>query len=233
MRPDEFTKIRFISDPVCHRCGVPQDYDAGPEAECAACIARPPRWGRARAAFVYDDVSRRPVLDLKRAGRRDGLEILAHWRRYGCNTPVLILTARDALPERLAGLNGGADDYLCKPFALDEVAVRLAVLVRRSQGRAAAILSYGSLSLDTAAKTATLQEKPLVLTQREYMLLELLLSQPTHIHSRAQIEDKLYGWSQEVESNAVEVHIHHLRKKIGSTFIQTQRGLGYRLGQQP
>ncbi len=163
----------------------------------------------------------------------DGLEILAHWRRYGCNTPVLILTARDALPERLAGLNGGADDYLCKPFALDEVAVRLAVLVRRSQGRAAAILSYGSLSLDTAAKTATLQEKPLVLTQREYMLLELLLSQPTHIHSRAQIEDKLYGWSQEVESNAVEVHIHKMSKKIGSTFIQTQRGLGYRLGQQP
>ena len=172
------------------------------------------------------------VLDLG-LPRMDGLEVLRRLRDSGSNLPVLILTARDALPERLAGLNGGADDYLCKPFALDEVAVRLAVLVRRSQGRAAAILSYGSLSLDTAAKTATLQEKPLVLTQREYMLLELLLSQPTHIHSRAQIEDKLYGWSQEVESNAVEVHIHHLRKKIGSTFIQTQRGLGYRLGQQP
>lgn len=79
LKPEEFTKIRFITEPVCHRCGVPQDYDAGPEAECAACIARPPRWGRARAAFVYDDISRRPVLDLKRAGRRDGLEILAGW----------------------------------------------------------------------------------------------------------------------------------------------------------
>ena len=163
----------------------------------------------------------------------DGMEILSYWRRYGCNTPVLILTARDALPERLAGLNSGADDYLCKPFALDEVAVRLTVLVRRSQGRSVAELTYGNLKMDTVAKTATLHGEPLVLTQREYMLLELLLSQPTHIISRAQIEDKLYGWSQELESNTIEVHIHHLRKKIGSKFIQTQRGLGYRLGEKP
>ena len=163
----------------------------------------------------------------------DGMDILAYWRRYGCNTPVLVLTARDALPDRLAGLNSGADDYLCKPFALDEVAVRLAVLVRRSQGRAAAEIVYGNLKVDTAAKTVTLHGQLLPLTQREYMLLELLLAQPTHLLSRAQIEDKLYGWSQEVESNAVEVHIHHLRKKIGSKFIQTQRGLGYRLGEKP
>ena len=161
------------------------------------------------------------------------MDILAYWRQQRQSTPVLILTARDALPDRLAGLNGGADDYLCKPFALDEVAARLLALTRRSQGRADAAIRYGALTLDTAAKTATLQGEPLILTQREYMLLELFLAQPKHIHSRAQIEDKLYGWDQEVESNAVEVHIHHLRKKIGSSFIQTRRGLGYQIGEAP
>lgn len=176
----------------------------------------------------YDAV----VLDLG-LPNLDGMAILAHWRKHRFDTPVLILTARDALPDRLAGLNAGADDYLCKPFALDEVATRLLALVRRSQGRAVATLDYGSLSLDTGSKTATLQGQPLTLTQREYMLLELLLSQPKHIHSRAQIEDKLYGWDQEVESNAVEVHIHHLRKKISARFIQTRRGLGYQLGEMP
>ncbi len=163
----------------------------------------------------------------------DGMDILAGWRQTKQDTPVLILTARDALPDRLAGLNGGADDYLCKPFALDEVAARLLALVRRSQGRAAARIQFGALTLDTAAKTAELSGSPLALTQREYVLLEMLLSQPKHIISRAQIEDKLYGWDQEVESNAVEVHIHNLRKKIGKDFIQTRRGLGYQIGTAP
>ncbi|KLT72262.1 transcriptional regulator [Neisseria arctica] len=182
----------------------------------------------ALSAAPYDAV----VLDLG-LPHIDGMDILAHWRANKSDTPVLILTARDALPDRLAGLNAGADDYLCKPFALDEVAARLLALIRRSHGRASSALTYGNLSLDTTAKSATLHGAPLVLTQREYMLLELLLSQPTHIHSRAQIEDKLYGWDQEVESNAVEVHIHHLRKKIGSCFIQTHRGLGYKIGEMP
>lgn len=163
----------------------------------------------------------------------DGMSILSYWRERQYDVPVLILTARDALPDRLAGLNGGADDYLCKPFALDEVVARLWVLMRRSKGHASSTLQYGGLSLDISAKTATLHDKPLALTQREYLLLELLLTQPKHIHSRAQIEDKLYSWNQEVESNAVEVHIHHLRKKIGKDFIQNHRGLGYQIGVAP
>ena len=137
------------------------------------------------------------------------------------------------MPDRLAGLNSGADDYLCKPFALDEVVARLLALVRRSKGRAIAHLNYGNLSLDTTAKTVTLHGNPLMLTHREYLLLELMLSQPKHILSRAQMEDKLYGWDQEVESNAIEVHIHNLRKKIGKNFIITKRGLGYQIGEMP
>ena len=176
----------------------------------------------------YDAV----VLDLG-LPQIDGMSILADWRQHQLDTPVLILTARDALPDRLAGLNSGADDYLCKPFALDEVVARLLALVRRSKGRAIAHLNYGNLSLDTTAKTVTLHGNPLTLTQREYLLLELMLSQPKHILSRAQMEDKLYGWEQEVESNAIEVHIHNLRKKIGKNFIITKRGLGYQIGEMP
>ena len=176
----------------------------------------------------YDAV----VLDLG-LPQIDGMSILEDWRQHQLDTPVLILTARDALPDRLAGLNSGADDYLCKPFALDEVVARLLALVRRSKGRAIAHLNYGNLSLDTTAKTVTLHGNPLTLTQREYLLLELMLSQPKHILSRAQMEDKLYGWDQEVESNAIEVHIHNLRKKIGKNFIITKRGLGYQIGEMP
>ena len=146
---------------------------------------------------------------------------------------MLILTARDAIVDRVSGLNHGADDYLCKPFALDEVAARLLALVRRTQGHASNKLVYGALELDCAAKSATLHGEELPLTAREWTLLQMLVSQPKHIISRAQIEDKLYSWDQEVESNAVEVHIHHLRKKIGSEFIKTKRGLGYQLGEAP
>lgn len=163
----------------------------------------------------------------------DGMDILQRWRESGVNLPVLILTARDALPDRLAGLNGGADDYLCKPFALEELAARLNVLVRRHRGRADSGLKFGRLTLDTAAQTASLGGEPLDLTAREWRLLEMLVSNPKHIVSRAQIEDKLYGWEQEVDSNAVEVHIHHLRKKIGASAIKTKRGLGYQLGDEP
>lgn len=163
----------------------------------------------------------------------DGMAILQTWRQTNHDIPVLILTARDALPDRLAGLNSGADDYLCKPFALDEVAARLVALIRRSKGRAAADIHCGALTLDTAAKTATLRGKSLPLTRHEYMLLEMLLLQPNFIHSRAQIEDKLYGWEQEIESNAIEVHIYNLRKKIGKDFIRNHRNLGYQIGIAP
>lgn len=185
--------------------------------------------GRDAAALAPYDAA---VLDLGLPGM-DGMEVLRAWRQSGLSFPVLILTARDALPDRLAGLNGGADDYLCKPFALEELAARLNALVRRSQGRSDSGLTFGRLKLDTAAQTATLGGEPLDLTAREWRLLEMLVSKPKHIVSRAQIEDRLYGWEQDVESNAVEVHIHNLRKKIGASVIQTKRGLGYCLGEAP
>ncbi|WP_312265593.1 response regulator [Neisseria sp.] len=163
----------------------------------------------------------------------DGLEILKQWRSKELDIPVLILTARDAIADRVSGLNHGADDYLCKPFALDEVAARLQALVRRRQGHTSSKLVYGALELDTAAQSATLHGEELSLTAREWTLLQMLVSRPKHIISRAQIEDKLYSWDQEVESNAVEVYIHHLRKKIGNEFIKTRRGLGYQLGEAP
>ena len=185
--------------------------------------------GRDAAALAPYDAA---VLDLGLPGM-DGMEVLRAWRQSGLSFPVLILTARDALPDRLAGLDGGADDYWGKPFALEELAARLNALVRRSQGRSDSGLTFGRLKLDTAAQTATLGGEPLDLTAREWRLLEMLVSKPKHIVSRAQIEDRLYGWEQDVESNAVEVHIHNLRKKIGASVIQTKRGLGYCLGEAP
>lgn len=137
------------------------------------------------------------------------------------------------MENRLAGLNAGADDYLLKPFELSELVARLQALVRRSQGFSSSHLDYGQLRLDTAARTAFLNDQALNLSIREYSLLELFVTHPGQVLSRGMIEDKLYGWEQEVESNAVEVHIHHLRKKIGSRFIKTRRGLGYMLGDMP
>lgn len=163
----------------------------------------------------------------------DGMDILAHWRKKEINTPVLILTARDAIENRVLGLNAGADDYLAKPFALDEVIARVNALIRRSCGFTHPTLDYGNLSLDTVNKTASLKGEMLNLTAREYILLELFLMRPNRILTRSQIEDSLYGWDQEIESNAVEVHIHHLRKKISNDFIVTKRGLGYALGVKP
>lgn len=179
-------------------------------------------------AAPYDAV----VLDLSLA-ETDGMDVLSHWRTKGINTPVLILTARDALPDRLAGLNAGADDYLCKPFALDEVIARLHALIRRSQGISQAEINFGQLSLNLNSCSASLRGQSLNLTQREWLLLQLLVTHPQRVFSRAQIEDKLYNWQQEVESNAVEVHVHYLRKKIGNTIIRTRRGLGYQLGDAP
>lgn len=163
----------------------------------------------------------------------DGLDVLSYWREQDYDLPVLILSARDALSDRVLGLNRGADDYLSKPFALDEVIARLHAIVRRQHGSRSNCLQYGALSLDSSAKTATLNDAPLALGQKELLLLELLLTQKNRILSRAQIEDKLYGWDSEIDSNTIEVHIHSLRKKLGKTFIKTRRGLGYQLGDKP
>ncbi|POZ62076.1 response regulator [Chromobacterium alticapitis] len=173
----------------------------------------------------YDAV----VLDLGLPGM-DGMELLSAWRRGGCDAPVLVLTARDSLADRLGGLDAGADDYLVKPFALAEVAARLRALHRRRHGLSQSLLSHGRLSLDLVGKTATLDGEALELTGKELALLELLLCNKGRVLPRERIEEKLYGWGQELESNALEVHVHHLRKKLGAGFIRTLRGLGYTLG---
>ncbi|MCD5364141.1 response regulator [Chromobacterium aquaticum] len=180
----------------------------------------------ALSAAPYDGV----VLDLGLPGM-DGMDILSAWRRGGQDVPVLVLTARDALADRVGGLDAGADDYLVKPFALAEVAARLRALHRRRHGQSHPELRHGRLCLDPVARVATLDGAPLELTARELALLELLLSHKGRVLPRELIEDKLYGWGQELESNAVEVHVHHLRKKLGSAFIRTLRGVGYTLGE--
>lgn len=182
----------------------------------------------ALANAPYDVV----ILDLGLPGM-DGLEVLKKWREEKNDVPILILTARDAIEKRVEGLNAGADDYLTKPFSLDEIVARLNALVRRKNGNFSDSIEYGNLVLNVSQQTASLNGKPLDLTHREYVLLDLFLNRPGQILTRSLIEDKLYNWDQEIESNAVEVHIHHLRKKISPKFIITKRGLGYQLGEKP
>lgn len=159
----------------------------------------------------------------------DGMNVLHYWRQHNINVPVLIITARDAISERVAGLNAGADDYLVKPFALDEMTARLQALIRRSQGRSQSLIHYGDVSFDPNTQQVYFKDKLVDLTAKEIAVLYYMLSYPKQIHSRASLEDKVYGWQQEVESNAIEVHVHHLRKKLGNEFILTKRGIGYYL----
>ena len=161
--------------------------------------------------------------------RKGGLDWLRDLRRRGNRTPVLVLTARDAVPDRVAGLDSGADDYLVKPFDLDELAARVRALIRRHAGRAEPLLKHADLTLDLAARVAVFKGEPVSLSAREFAVLAALLERPGAILSRAQLEQRLYGWGEEIESNAVEVHIHHLRKKLGADFIRNVRGLGYTL----
>jgi two-component system response regulator QseB len=161
--------------------------------------------------------------------RKSGLDWLRGLRQRGNRIPVLILTARDAVADRVAGLDGGADDYLVKPFDLDELSARVRALLRRQAGRAEPLLRHGNLTLDPATRAATLNGEPINLSAREFAVLGALLERPGGILSRAQLEQRLYGWGEEVESNAVEVHIHNLRKKLGTDFIRNVRGLGYTL----
>ena len=148
-------------------------------------------------------------------------------RGRGDDTPVLILTARDAVPERVAGLDAGADDYLIKPFDLDELSARLRSLLRRGAGRAEPVIEHRGIRMDPVTREVRLQDQPVRLSAREYAVLEALLRRPGAVLSRAQLEEHLYGWGEEVESNAVEVYIHGLRRKLGSDSIRTLRGVGY------
>lgn len=180
---------------------------------------------QALGSAPYDAV----ILDLSLPGI-DGLDLLREWRQAGEDVPVLILTARDALSQRVDGLQSGADDYLCKPFALAEVAARLQALIRRRHGRLSAQLTHGRLVFDTAARSVTLDGALVTLTPRELAVLELFLHNKGRVLARPLIQEKLYSWDDEVSSNAVEVHIHHLRRKLGNGFIRTVHGVGYTLG---
>ena len=184
--------------------------------------------GETGRAALYSAPYDAVVLDLTLPGI-DGLQILREWREQGRSEPVLILTARDALNQRVEGLRLGADDYLCKPFALIEVAARLEALVRRSHGQARSELRHG-VTLDPSRLVASLNGETLVLKPKEFALLELLMRNAGRVLPRKLIEEKLYTWDDEVSSNAVEVHVHHLRRKLGSDFIRTVHGIGYTLG---
>ncbi|PLR38538.1 two-component system response regulator QseB [Chimaeribacter coloradensis] len=178
-------------------------------------------------AAPYDAV----ILDLSLPGL-DGMALLRAWRTEGQDTPVLILTARDALDQRVAGLQAGADDYLCKPFALVEVAARLQALIRRRHGTLTPHLTHGAVAFDPAARSVTLAGEPVTLTPKELAVLELLLTHKGRVLARTLIQEKLYSWDEEVSSNAVEVHIHHLRRKLGNALIRTVHGVGYTLGEE-
>jgi len=157
-----------------------------------------------------------------------GFDVLRELRQRNDAVPVLLLTALDAVADRIRGLDNGADDYLGKPFDLDEVAARLRALRRRAVGRATPTILWQDIVLDTERRTATTNGEPINLSRREFALLLALVERPGVIHSKADLEAMLYGWQEEIESNAVEVHIHHLRAKIGRDRIETVRGVGYR-----
>lgn len=166
------------------------------------------------------------VLDLG-LPKRDGLDVLRRLRAAGNAVPVVILTARAAVEERVAGLDAGADDYLAKPFSLDELGARLRAIARRATGRATPVLASGRIALDPAAHAVTVAGQPVSLSAREFTLMQLLMENAGRVLPRERLEQALYGWNEEIESNAVEVHIHHLRRKLGKQSILTVRGVGY------
>ncbi|MCG6863473.1 MAG: response regulator [Chromatiaceae bacterium] len=172
------------------------------------------------------------VLDLGLPGR-DGLVLLRDLRRDGCCLPVLILTARDAVADRVSGLDAGGDDYLVKPFDLDELSARIRALTRRRYGPSTAVLRVGNLELDTVHRRVTVDQRSLWVSPKEYALLEALMRNADGAVSRAKLRSTAYGWEEDVESNALDVHIHNLRRKLGKHRIVTVRGVGYRLVSEP
>lgn len=166
------------------------------------------------------------VLDLGLPGV-PGLELLQRLRKQGNDVPVLILTARDAPADRVTGLDEGADDYLVKPFDIDELAARLRALLRRRGGRRRPVLRHGPVELDPARHAVRLHDRPVALPRREFSLLRLLLENAGQVVSRSRLQEALYGWEEDVESNTLEVYIHHLRRRLGRDLIQTVRGVGY------
>ncbi len=166
------------------------------------------------------------ILDLGLPGM-SGLEFLTRLREAGEDLPVLILTARDAVSDRITGLDSGADDYLTKPFELEELGARIRALLRRRSGRASPVIRHGDLVMDPAAHEVTLKGEKVDISPREFAILQMLLENRGKVMSRNRLEEGLYSWNAEVESNTVEVHIHHLRRKLGADLIRTIRGVGY------
>jgi DNA-binding response OmpR family regulator len=196
--------------------------------------------GLAQAGFAVDWVKDGVAAELALGGadyaavvldlglpRLSGLELLRRARASGAKVPVLVLTARDAVEDRVKGLDSGADDYLVKPFDLDELAARLRALVRRAGGEAAPTLRLGELELDPAARRARFRGAPVELAAREFALLHAFMLNAGRVMSREQLAERLYAWGEELESNAIDVHVHHLRRKLAPETIRTVRGVGY------
>lgn len=188
------------------------------------------RDGEAARLALADHSYHACVLDLG-LPKKDGLAVLKELRGRSNALPVLILTARDTHADKIAGLDAGADDYLTKPFDLGELQARLRALIRRAGGTATPLLSHGNVTLDPVAKRVTLDGEPVALSAREYAVLQDLMTHRSQPRTRAQLEESLYAWGEEKESNTVEVYVHHLRKKLGADFIRTVRGFGYQLGE--
>ena len=190
------------------------------------------RDGAAADLAVTDHAYDLVLLDLG-LPRKDGIRFLEDLRRRGNRVPVVIITARDAVPDRVRGLDAGADDYLVKPFDLDELAARIRALIRRQSGRAEPEILVGALRVNLASHEVFLHDVAIALSAREFSLLCALIEEPGIPLSRAQIEQRIYGWDEEVESNAVEVYIHALRRKLGPEWIKNLRGVGYLVPRQP
>lgn len=186
------------------------------------------RDGRAGQLALAEGVHDLVVLDLG-LPQIDGLTLLTELRAAGSDVPVLVATARDAVPERIAGLEAGADDYVLKPYDLDELITRVRVLLRRRAGSGSALLRSGPLVLDTIRRTVSCDGEVVELSAREFAVLEALMHQPGAVVSRERLEDAVYGWGAEVSSNAIEVHLHNLRRKLGAELIKNVRGVGYRV----
>jgi DNA-binding response OmpR family regulator len=187
------------------------------------------RDGRAAETSLATESFDLVLLDLG-LPQRDGIEVLRLLRGRGDRTPVIVVTARDALASRVEGLDAGADDYLVKPFELDELLARMRAVTRRHAGRAEAMIEVGEVVLDAADRRVTRGGEPVALSAREYAVLEALMMRPGAVLSRSQLEDRLYGWADQIESNAVSVYVHQLRRKLGDEFIRTVRGVGYYVG---
>ena len=184
--------------------------------------------GRAAELALANGVYDLAVLDLGLPGK-DGMTVLRELRARRDPLPVLIVTARDAVPDRIEGLNAGADDYVLKPFDLDELVARVRALLRRQAGGAVPVLQAGELTLDTVRREVFLEGREIRLSAREFALLEALMRRPGAVLSRERLEDAVYGWGEEVGSNAVEVHLHNLRRKLGAETILNVRGVGYKV----